>query len=359
MFKLECEDERSSARIGKLYTEHGVVETPCFLPVATKASVKTLSIAELEELGVEALISNAFLLYLKPGLEVIEKCNGLHNFMGFGKTIFTDSGGFQVVRKDFEPRVSKRGITLRSPFDNSRHLLTPEKCMEIQNTLSSDVAMVLDECPPYGLEYEYYVKAVKRTLDWAEKCKKAHKNEKQLLFAIVQGGVYQDLRKLCTEKLIKLEFDGYGIGGLSLGEPREKMLEVLTKSVELLPKDKPRYLMGVGSPEEIIKCVSLGIDIFDSSFPTRNARHGTIYTKKGKYNITKGRFKDDFTPLEEGCRCFTCRNYTKAYVHHLFKVKEMLGMRLATIHNLSYIHDLMAKIKRAIRNNEELENFLT
>ncbi len=359
MFELVCEDEKSKARVGKLYTKHGVVETPCFMPVATKGSVKTLSTAELEELGVTALIANAFLLYLKPGLEVIEKCKGLHNFMGFKKVIFTDSGGFQVVRKDFEPRVSKRGITLRSPFDNSRHLLTPEKCMEIQNTLSSDVAMVLDECPPYGLEYEYYIKSVKRTLDWAEKCKKAHKNENQLLFAIVQGGIYPDLRKLCAEKLIKLGFDGYGIGGLSLGEPREKMLEVLTRSAELLPKDKPRYLMGVGSPEEIIKCVSLGVDIFDSSFPTRNARHGTIYTKKGKYNITKGRFKDDFTPLEEGCRCFTCRNYTKAYVQHLFKVNEMLGMRLATIHNLSYIHDLMAKIKRAIRNNEELENFLT
>jgi len=344
MFEVAHKEENSRARVGKLYTRHGVVETPCFMPVATKASVKTLSVEELEELEVQALISNAFLLYLKPGLKVIEKCDGLHNFMNFKKTIFTDSGGFQVVRKDFQPKISKRGITLRSPFDNSRHLLTPEKCMEIQNSLASDVAMVLDECPPYGLEYEYYVKSVERTLGWAEKCKENHKLDTQLLFAIVQGGIYHDLRRLCTEKLVKLEFDGYGIGGLSLGESKEKMLEVLNQSVKFLPESKPRYLMGVGSPKEIIKCVSLGIDIFDSSFPTRNARHGAIYTKEGKYNITKGRFKDDFSPLEEGCKCFTCRNYTRAYVHHLFKVNEMLGMRLATIHNLYYIQNLMKEI---------------
>lgn len=354
MFKLIATENQ--ARVGKLYTNHGVMETPCFMPVATKGCVKTLSSRELEELEINAIISNAFLLYLKPGIETIENCGGIHNFMNFKKTIFTDSGGFQIIREGFQPKISKKGIMLRSPFDNSKHLLTPEKCMQIQGSLNSDVAMVLDECPPYGLQYKDYVESVERTIKWAEECKK-NKNKKQLLFGIVQGGTFRDLREKCIEKLVSLDFDGYAIGGLSVGEPKIKMFETLEFSVKLLPKQKPRYLMGVGSPRDLIKCISLGIDIFDSSFPTRNARHGEVYTKNGKYNITKNKFKNDFSPLEEGCRCFTCREYTRAYIHHLFKVNEFLGMRLTTIHNLYHFQSLMKEIREAIKSGEFYEKF--
>lgn len=350
MFKIIHED--GDARVGKLYTAHGAVDTPAFLPVATKGSVKTLSSEELVETHAQALIANAFLLYLKPGIEVITETGSLHEFMNWRRCIFTDSGGYQMLRQGFLRGVTRKGISFRSPFDEARHLLTPEKCIEIQQSLGSDVAMVLDDCPPYESIYEHVRDSLSRTLDWAERCKKAHSGEGQQLFAIIQGGVFEDLRRKGAEKLAELNFDGYGIGGLSIGEPKKIMLETLKHTVPLIPEEKPRYLMGVGSPAELLESISLGIDIFDSAFPTRNARHNTVYTESGKYSVTKGRFAQDFSPLEEGCKCYACRNYSRAYVNHLLRVYETLGMRLVTIHNLYSIQNLMREARKAIASGE-------
>jgi queuine tRNA-ribosyltransferase len=349
MFELISEDK--DARAAKLKTTHGIVETPCFMPVATKGSVKTLSSAELETLGIEALISNAFVLYLKPGTEVIEEAGGIHNFMNFDGTIFTDSGGFQILRDEFAPEVTDNGVTFRSPFDNTKHLFTPEKCIEVQGKIGSDVAMVLDDCPHYGNDHSHVEASVIRTTDWAIRCRDAHKNKRQLLFAIVQGGTFRDLREKSAKSLVELDFDGYGIGGLSIGEPKEKMLGVMEYTLPLLPKERPRYLMGLGSPVELLESISLGTDIFDSAFPTRNARHNSVYTTNGKYNITRGKYSKDFAPLERGCACHACENYTRAYIRHLMLTHEMLGMRLITIHNLHFLKELMKKARSAIVEN--------
>jgi len=349
MFEPVCEEK--AARAGKLQTAHGTVDTPCFMPVATKGSVKTLSSDELIDLDIQAIISNAFVLYLKPGTDVISGAGGLHNFMNFERTIFTDSGGFQILREEFAPEVTDRGVTFRSPFDNTKHLFTPEKCIEVQGALGSDVAMVLDDCPPYGNDYDFMESSVIRTTDWAKRCKTAHKNKKQLLFSIVQGGTFQKLREKSAKDLVEIGFDGYGIGGLSIGESKEKMQEVLEYTLPLLPKGKPRYLMGVGSPRELVESISKGVDIFDSAFPTRNARHNSVYTWVGNYNITRGKYSKDNSSLERGCCCYSCRNYTKAYIRHLMKVHETLGMRLVTIHNLHFIKQLMKKSREAILEN--------
>jgi len=348
---FELIHENKSARAGKLKTAHGTVETPCFMPVATKASVKTLSSSEILDIDVQALISNAFVLYLKPGVDVIEKAGGLHSFMKWGRTIFTDSGGFQILKEEFAPEVKDKGVTFRSPFDETRHLFTPEKCVGVQEALGSDVAMVLDDCPPYGDGHDRMKTSVMRTTDWAKRAKDAHKNKKQLLFSIVQGGTFRDLREKSARDLVDIGFDGYGIGGLSIGEPKDKMLEVLAYTLPLLPRARPRYLMGVGSPVELIRSISLGTDIFDSAFPTRNARHNSVYTWQGSYNITRGKYKTDFSPLEEGCTCYACVNYTKAYIRHLMIVYETLGMRLVTIHNLHFLRKLMKKARAAIEEN--------
>lgn len=349
MFEIERGDK--GARAGKLITAHGAVNTPCFMPVATKGSVKTLTSDELGDLDIEALISNAFVLYLKPGVDVIEKAGGLHSFMNWEKTIFTDSGGFQILKEEFAPEVTDKGVTFRSPFDDTRHLFTPEKCIEVQEALGSDVVMVLDDCPPYGKDHDYMKDSVTRTTDWAKRSKQAHKLDNQLLFAIVQGGTFRDLREKSARDLVEIGFDGYGIGGLSIGEPKEKMLEVLEYTLPLLPKERPRYLMGVGSPVELLGSISLGSDIFDSAFPTRNARHNSVYTWNGNYNITRGKYAKDFSPLEEGCACYACENYTKAYIRHLMGVYETLGMRLITIHNLHFTRGLMKKARDAILEN--------
>lgn len=334
---------------------HGEVETPCFMPVATKGSVKTLTSEEVMKTA-QAVIVNAFVLSLRPGIRVIKKAGGLHSFMNWEKVIFTDSGGFQMLKEDFLLGVSKKGVTFRSPFDDTRHLLTPEKCVEIQASLGSDVAMVLDDCPPYGKDYNYVKGSLERTIDWAKRSKASHKGEGQLLFSILQGGVFPDLRKKGAEELVKLDFDGYGIGGLSIGEPKKEMLRVLSYTMPLIPEEKPRYLMGVGSPIELLEAISLGVDIFDSAFPTRNARHNTFYTWKGKYNITRGRFSRDLSPLEEGCGCYACENYSRAYISHLMRVYEMLGMRLLTLHNLYFVQELMKRAREAIIE-EEFEGF--
>ncbi len=360
MIGFELKHKDNSARAGRLHTAHGAVDTPCFMPVATNAGVKTLSPEELDDIGIQAVISNAFVLYLKPGVEVVKKAGGLHRFMNFDRTIFTDSGGFQMLKEDFLDAVSRKGIVFKSPYDDSRHIFTPEKCMDVQEMLGSDVAMVLDDCPPYGSGERRVVESVKRTADWALRCKEAHTSDKQMLFGIIQGGVYKRLREKNAQDITGLDFDGYGIGGLSIGEPRAVMFEMLGFSLSFIPEDRPRYFMGLGSPAELLESISMGVDIFDSAFPTRNARHNAVYTREGKYNITKGRFKDDFGKLEEGCNCYACRNFTRSYISHLMRVYETFGMRLVTIHNLHFITRLLKNAREAIKNNEfeEFKGFI-
>lgn len=345
MFEIVAEEE--NARTGKLFTKHGVVETPCFMPVATKASVKTLTPDELNGIGTQAVITNAFHLYLKPGVNVLKNI-GIHKFMNWDKTVFTDSGGFQLIR-DFNLKVTNKGLMFK--IDKTNHFFTPESCMETQNQIGSDAAMVLDDCPNYRSSYETVKHSLKITVEWANRCKNVHKNSNQLIFGIAQGGVFPDLRKTCVEKLLKIGFDGYAIGGLTIGEPKEEMLRILKCTVPLIPKNRPRYMMGLGSPEDILKSISLGVDVFDSAFPTRNARHRTAITSHGSFEITKKKYSNDFSPVDEECRCYTCKNYSKAYVHHLFKEKELLGMRLLSIHNLYFILNMMKNARNAIKNN--------
>lgn len=336
VYEIVAED--GNARVGKLSTPHGVLETPCFLPVATKAVVKTLTADELRELGAQGIIANALHLYLKPGLEVLDGI-GAHEFMNWARCMFTDSGGFQLIRK-FNIKPTKNGLRL------GKELITPERCMEIQRRLGGDVQMVLDDCAPYPCTPGLAEKSVVRTLQWAERCKPVGN---ELVFAIAQGSVYPELRRKCVEALTEMNFHGYGIGGLSIGEPKPLMLDTLRFSVPLLPQAKPRYLMGVGAPLDILECVALGIDVFDSVYPTRNARHSTIFTKHGAVNMRKSKYSNAFKPLDAGCKCYTCRTYTRAYVNHLLRNNEMLGMRLTTIHNLYFTLELMRGIRKAIR----------
>ena len=346
MFEVVAEEK--DARTGELHTKHGVVETPCFMPVATKATVKTLTSDELDEIGTQAVITNALHLYLNPGVDILKNI-GIHRFMDWSKTVFTDSGGFQLIR-NFNLKVTNKGLMFK--IDKTKHFFTPEKCTQTQNQIGSDVAMVLDDCPSYGSSYETVKDSLKRTVEWASRCKNTHKKSEQLIFGIIQGSVFPDLRKTCAEKLLGIGFDGYAVGGLTIGEPKEEMLRILKCTVPLIPKNKPRYMMGLGSPEDILESISLGIDIFDSAFPTRNARHRTAITRHGNFEITKKKYINDFSAIDEKCGCCTCKNYTKAYIHHLFKEKELLGMRLLSIHNLYFILNMMKGVRKAIRNNE-------
>ncbi|UCG69054.1 MAG: tRNA guanosine(34) transglycosylase Tgt [Thermoplasmata archaeon] len=365
MFEVDVTDKDSDARVGELNVNDRTLKTPGFLPVATKADVKLVSPDELKGLGVEGVISNAFLLYLRPGIEVIEKAGGLHNFMAWDRLVFTDSGGFQILNKDFLLKVGEGSVTFKSPFDGEKHDFTPEKCAEIQMKIGGDVALTLDDCPMYGSDYEKVVESTKRTIVWAEKFKYSHITPSQKVFGIVQGGVFPDLRRKCAESLVDMDFNGYAIGGLCIGEPKDLMHEVIQLTAPLLPSDKPRYLMGVGSPEDMLEAISHGIDLFDSVFPTRNARHNTIYTKGGKINIGKEKFNSEFGPLDEDCQCYTCRNFSLAYVNHLLREHEYLGMRLATLHNLHFLVNLMKMARDAIEEGmflrfkkEFLNNYL-
>jgi queuine tRNA-ribosyltransferase len=348
MYKLIHTDKNSGARAGKLLTNHGVIDTPAFMPVATKATVKTITPDELGEMGTQVLISNAFHLFLAPGMEVIRKSGGLHKFMNWKGGIFTDSGGFQMIRKDFPFKITDEGITYKNLRDGKKYSYTPEICLENQKILGSDVAMILDECPAYGSEHSVVESSMERTLLWAQKAKNVEQNKGQLFFAILQGGTFAELRKRCAEEMTAMDFDGYGIGGLSIGEPKEIMNDVLKLSVPLVPEDKPRYLMGVGSPVEILNAIESGIDIFDSAFPTRNARHQTLMTSKGSIDIARQKFAMDLSPIYENCSCYTCRNYTRAYLHHLFKESELLALRLASIHNLHFIQSIVKGAREAI-----------
>lgn len=348
-----------SARTGILKTKTGEYETPFFMPVATKAAPKHLDVEELKQTGANAFISNAFLLYLKPGLSVIKKHKGLHNFIKWKHCIFTDSGGFQVLSlNNFKYKFSDKSLTFKSPFDGSLHELTPKKVMEIEQTLGSDVAMCLDQMPLYGSSREEVKDATNRTHIFAEQCLKYHKDKSQLFFGIAQGGTFPDLREQSTKFIASLPFDGIALGGLAVGESMKEMREMIKVSMPLIPENKPRYLMGVGSPWEIIEAVEQGIDIFDSVWPTRNARHGKISTQEGYIDIGKSKYKEDLSPLDKSCDCKVCKTHTRAYLHHLFKTDEPLGKKLLSYHNIAFLQNLMKKLRKSIKENkfQELKN---
>ncbi len=351
MFNITAED--GGARTGILSTAHGELRTPFFMPVATKATVKTLTPDDLKSCDVQVLISNSLHLFLRPGLEVLEAHGGLHRFMRFNGAIFTDSGGFQMIRKGFFVGADRDGITFRSPYDGKKYKFTPEFSKEVQMRIGSDVAMMLDYCAEYPASYDEAKKSVYFTTLWAERFPK---NTEQLSFGIVQGSVYEDLREKSAKDLANMDFDGYGIGGLSIGEPKEVMHRMVEIVTGILPEDKPRYLMGVGSPLDIIESVMRGVDIFDSVFPTRNGRHGTAITSRGMLNLRKAEFKNDESPLDEDCSCYTCENFTRSYLHHLIREKEILGMHLLSLHNVCFMIEFMKRIRKEIEQGN-LEKF--
>ena len=355
-FSILAKEPECEARTGILKTAHGEIETPCFLPVATKGFVKTLSSEELKSCNVEALISNALHLYMRPTLSIIERHGGLHKFLKWDRTLFTDSGGFQLVRK-FNYKVTDKGVIFKSPDTGQKIEFTPELAMEVQKKLGSDVNMVLDHCPQWNASDKQVREAVRHTIAWAEIAKNSFSSPNALLFGIVQGGFSVELREACTKALERMDFDGYGIGGLSIGEPKEWTHKILEKTVKIIDENKPRYLMGVGSEDEILLAVANGIDIFDSAFPTRNARHRTIFSKKGKYNVGNAETLGALGPLDTNCQCYTCRNYTLSQVTHYLKENDGLGMRLASIHNLFYMETFMREVRESIKNGKFMETY--
>ena len=351
-------DKNSGARRGIVHTPHGDIQTPVFMPVGTRATVKSLTPEELvDEVKAQIILSNTYHLYLRPGHKLVEEAGGLHNFMRWNKPILTDCGGFQVFSLSDLRTISENGVEFKSHLDGSKHLFTPEKVMEIQNSLGADIIMSFDECCPYPATYEYTKKSMERTTRWAIRCKESHAKESvQGLFGIVQGGFYKDLREKSVKDLVKLDFPGYAIGGISVGEPKEEFLEILKYTAPLLPENKPRYLMGVGSPDYLIEAALAGIDMCDCVLPTRIARNGTAMTWQGKKVIRNATYERDFTTLDEECDCYACRNYTKAYIHHLIKNKEILGIRLLSVHNLRFLTKLMERVRIEIEN-DNLLNF--
>ncbi|WAW15495.1 tRNA guanosine(34) transglycosylase Tgt [Peptostreptococcus equinus] len=348
--------KQTGARLGKLHTPHGVIDTPIFMPVGTQATVKSMTPEELKEIGSQIILSNTYHLYLRPGHELIKKAGGLHEFMHWDRPILTDSGGFQVFSLGPLRKITEEGVEFRSHHDGSKHFLSPEKAMEIQNSLGSDIMMAFDECAPYPADRKYVKDSLERTTRWLERCKEAHKNtEKQALFGIVQGGMYRDLREQSAKEITNIDLPGYAIGGLSVGEPKEMMYEVLDYTVPLLPEDKPRYLMGVGSPDDLIEGVLRGIDMFDCVLPTRIARNGTAMTSQGKIVVRNASYAEDFTKLDPECDCYTCQNYTKAYIRHLVKTNEILGARLITNHNLRFLLKLMKDVRQAIMDDRLMD----
>lgn len=344
--------KQTGARLGKVHTPHGTFETPVFMPVGTLATVKTMSPEELKEIGAKIILSNTYHLWLRPGEDIVEEAGGLHKFMNWDGAILTDSGGFQVFSLSDMREIVEEGVHFRNHLNGEKLFLSPEKAMQIQNALGPDIMMALDECPPYPAEYEYMKNSVERTSRWAERCLKAHKNpDTQALFGIVQGGEFEDLRKQSARDLISLDFPGYAIGGLSVGEPKHVMNEVLEFTTPLLPSNKPRYLMGVGSPDSLIDGAIRGIDMFDCVLPTRIARNGTCMTSEGRLVVRNAKYARDFTPLDHNCDCYTCRNYTRAYIRHLIKTNETLGIRLTTYHNLYFLVKLMEQVRQAIKED--------
>ncbi len=354
-FKVVSSSPECAGRLGVLRTPHGVVETPAFMPVGTQASVKTMTPDELHALGAKIILSNTYHLYLRPGAELIQQAGGLHTFMNWEGPILTDSGGYQVFSLAKLRSISEEGVEFRSHLDGSRHFLTPEKVVAVQEALGSDIAMVLDECPPYPCTPQYAADSMARTTRWAIRCREASRRQDQVLFPIVQGGVYRELRQQHAEEIAALDFPGIAIGGLSVGEPKDIMYQVLTWLQPYLPSAKPRYLMGVGAPEDLFNGVARGIDMFDCVLPTRLARHGQVLTTDGPLTIRNAAYARDFTPMDSECTCPVCRNYTRAYIRHLFKAGEILGMRLTTTHNLHFILTLMARIRDSLRTGSFMQ----
>jgi len=354
MFKFEIlnSDEASKARLGRFHTAHGTVDTPAFMPVATQATVKTLTTDDLKDMGFQMLIVNAYHMYLRPGHETVKKLGGIHKFMAWDSPLTTDSGGYQVLSLSKARKIKDDGILFQSHIDGSSHMFTPEKCMEIQQALGVDLMMCLDECPPYPSDRNYIKKSVELTTKWANLCKQSKKNKDNALFGIVQGGVYPDLREKSSYELQEIGFEGYAVGGLGVGEEQEKTYEITEHTLGTLPIEKPRYLMGLGNPEDIVEAVSKGVDLFDCVIPTRNARNGTLFTSKGKLVIKNARYSEDEEPIDNNCECYTCRTYSRAYLRHLFMAKELLVLRLLTIHNLYYYGALMREIRGSIANGD-------
>ncbi|PUF89929.1 MULTISPECIES: tRNA guanosine(34) transglycosylase Tgt [unclassified Geobacillus] len=351
-FELIKTCKQTGARLGILHTPHGSFETPMFMPVGTLATVKTLSPEELKEMGAGIILSNTYHLWLRPGHEIVKEAGGLHSFMNWDRGILTDSGGFQVFSLSEFRRIEEEGVYFRNHLNGDKLFLSPEKAIEIQNALGSDIMMAFDECPPYPATYEYMKQSVERTSRWAERCLKAHKRpNEQGLFGIVQGGEFEDLRRQSAQDLVSLDFPGYAVGGLSVGEPKEVMNRVLEFTTPLLPANKPRYLMGVGSPDSLIDGAIRGIDMFDCVLPTRIGRNGTVMTSQGRVVIKNAQYARDFSPLDPNCDCYTCRNYTRAYIRHLIKCDETFGIRLTSYHNVYFLIKLMEQVRQAIRED--------
>ena len=346
-FSVLKTDKSTSARLGMIETERYNACTPLFMPVGTLGSVKTLSSNDLKDLGFTTILANTYHLYLRPGHKVIKTLGGIHKFMGWERLILTDSGGFQVYSLSPLKKISSQGVEFKSHLDGSTHLLTPELAIEIQEDLGSDIMMVLDECLPYPSPKEKVSASIELTLHWAERCIKARKGS-GALFGIIQGSFYPNLRMRAAEALTKIDFDGYAIGGVSVGEPANLMHEMTGLIASLLPADKPRYLMGVGKPQDLVEAVSLGVDMFDCVIPTRNARNGTLFTWRGPISIKNACYTKDPLPIDPDCTCLACRNFSRAYLRHLYMSKEILGLRLNTIHNLHFYHTLMGKIRQGI-----------
>ena len=361
-YELIKKDAATGARAGIIHTPHGSFPTPIFMPVGTQATVKAVSPDELHDLGAGIILSNTYHLFLRPGMELVREFGGLHNFMHWDGAILTDSGGFQVFSLGDLRKITEEGVTFRSHIDGSKKFLSPEVSIEVQTALGSDIVMAFDECVPYPADFEYTKRSTERTSRWAERCKKAMTRDDQGLFGIVQGGMFKELRRQSAKELVEMDFPGYAVGGLSVGEPKEMMYEVLDYTTELLPQDKPRYLMGVGTPDCLVEGVARGIDMFDCVFPTRVARNGMAMTWNGRLVMKNSEFTHDHSVLEEGCGCYACRNgYTRAYIRHLVRTGEIFGLRLLTLHNLYFLQHFMRELRQSIideRFSEFRSNFM-
>ena len=356
-YELLHVDKNSGARRGVIHTPHGDIQTPVFMPVGTQATVKALTPEELKDLNAQIILSNTYHLFLRPGHELVKQAGGLHGFMNWDRPILTDSGGFQVFSLGALRKIREEGVDFRSHLDGSKKFISPEIAMEIEEALGADIIMAFDECCPYPSTYEYTKKSMQRTTRWAKRCKEAHTiTDKQGLFGIIQGGFYKDLREQSAKELIELDFPGYAIGGISVGEPKEEFLDILYHTAPLMPENKPRYLMGVGSPDYLIEAALAGIDMCDCVLPTRIARHGTAMTSKGKVVVRNATYEKDFSPIDDECDCYACKNYTRAYIRHLLNTKEILGVRLLSIHNLRFLTKLMERVRIEIEN-DNLLNF--
>jgi len=352
MYTLIHKDKNSKARLGKVTTSHGEFDTPAFMTVGTHATVKGLMLKDVDEAGAQIILSNAYHVFLRPGMEVIKKAGGLHKFMGWDKPILTDSGGYQIFSLALFRKMHDRGVEFQSHIDGLKHFLTPEDVVKIQETLGSDIRMPLDDCVHYPCTKDQAKLAMQRTIDWAKRSKDAHRGKKGVLFGIIQGATYEDLRFDCAKRLVDMDFDGYSIGGVSVGESSNLIYNIIDLVANLLPENKPRYAMGIGYPFDIVEAVDRGVDMFDCVIPTRYGRNGTAFTSCGKIIIRNSTYTEDFTPLDAKCGCYTCKNFSRAYLRHLFNAKEMLGLVLLSLHNVYFFLDLMRRIRAAIKEDK-------